>query len=402
MTTTRPSRTTGALPSRPPRRTSAVLAAVATVTVLLAACTSDPPAASPTPASGTSPTAAQEAKACAPKQVPPAVTATQVAKAKVAGTTIKLVTHDSFALSDGILAAFTKQTGIKVKLLSSGDAGSLVSQSVLTAGKPVADVLYGIDTTFLCRGTKAGLFTPYASKALAHVAQEYQQAPDHLATPIDVGDVCLNYSKKAFPKAADAPKTLADLTKKRFANDFVTENPETSSPGFAFLLATISKYGENGWEQYWKDLRANGVQVDPGWEEAYEGTFGSGSGKRSIVTSYATSPVADVVYSDPPHATPAIGVMTDACFRQVEFAGILRGTAHPEAAARLVDYLLSAKVQADIPLNMFVEPVNDQTTVPRVFAANRVEVAHPLTLSPAAIEAGRDRWTQRWTQIVLR
>ncbi len=387
-------------PSPLSRRSWSALVAVAAVGALLTGCTSDP---DPGVASGpTAELAGGEAAACRPGQVPKAISAAAVSKADTSGITLKLVTHDSFAVSDGIFDQFTKDTGIKVKLLSSGDAGTLVSQSILTAGKPVADVLFGIDTTFLCRGTRAGLFTPYAPAALKHVPNAYEQDGDHLVTPIDVGDVCLNYSKAAFPKPGAAPASLNDLTKKAYANDFVTENPETSSPGFAFLLATIAKYGEDGWQDYWKQLRSNGVKVVAGWEEAYEGSFGAGSGDRSIVTSYATSPVADVVYSDPARTVPAIGVVADACFRQVEFAGVLRGTEHPQAAAKLLDYLLSPRFQEDIPLNMFVEPVNDQAHVPAVFQANRTVVAHPLILSPAEIEAGRDGWTAKWTEIVLR
>lgn len=370
--------------------------AVAAVASLLVGCTDDPDGAA-APA-----TEAGAEASCAPEDLPPAIDAARVADAETDGITVKLVTHDSFAVSDGLFDQFTEETGITVELLSSGDAGTMVSQSILTAGRPVADVLFGIDTTFLCRGTRAGLFTPYAPAALADVDDQYEQDPDHLVTPIDVGDVCLNYSKQAFPTAGEAPGSLEDLVKPEFADDFVTENPESSSPGFAFLVATIAEYGEDGWEQYWSDLRDNGLQVDPGWEEAYNDSFGAGTGDRSIVTSYASSPVADVLYSDPPRTEPAIGVVGDACFRQVEFAGILRGTEHPEAAARLVDFMLSPAFQEDVPLNMFVEPVNDRAELPATFEANRTDIDDPLTLSPAAIEAGRDRWTARWTEIVLR
>ncbi len=338
---------------------------------------------------------------CAPATLPDPISAAAVDTTDTTDTTVKLVTHDSFAVSDGIFDPFTEDTGITVELLASGDAGSMVSQSILTAGKPVADVMFGIDTTFLCRGTKAGLFVPFRPAALDDVDVALQGAPDSLATPIDVGDVCLNYAKAHYDDDM-APAGLDDLTGPAFRDQFVTENPETSSPGLAFLLATIATYGEDGWENYWRDLRENGLKVDSGWEEAYNGSFGAGSGERSIVTSYATSPVADVLFADPPRSEPAIGVVADACFRQVEYAGILRGTEHPEAAAKLVAFLLSPTFQADIPLNMFVEPVNDQTEIPAAFEANRVPIENPLTLSPAEIEAGRDRWTERWTQIVLR
>ena len=109
-----------------------------------------------------------------------------------------------------------------------------------------------------------------------------------------------------------------------------------------------------------------------------------------------------MLYADPPRDEPAIGVIADACFRQVEFAGILRGTDHPEAAALLVDFMLSPRFQSDIPLNMFVSPANTTAEVPAEYAAHSTEISDPLTLDPAEIEAGRDRWTEAWTEIVLR
>lgn len=384
---------------RPVRRRRLGLVSLATVglaAALLAGCTDDPDTAHVAADDGT------ETATCAPESVPEPVDAEAAAAADLRGTTVTLATHDSFATSDGIFDSFTKATGIEVEVVSVGDAGTLVSQSILTAGKPVADVLYGIDTTFLCRGTRAGLFVPYASPTLADVDDRYEVAEADLATPVDVGDVCLNYSKSAYPDPADAPQGLDDLTDERFADQFVTENPESSSPGLAFLLATIAQYGEDGWEDYWTDLRANGVQVTSGWSEAYEEAFGHGDGERSVVTSYATSPVADVAYADPPRDEANIGVVADACFRQVEFAGILRGTKQPEAAALLIDHLLSPTFQEDIPLNMFVEPVNKEAEVPEVFEAHRTVIDEPLTLTPAEIEAGRDAWTARWTEIVLR
>jgi thiamine transport system substrate-binding protein len=339
--------------------------------------------------------------ACAPAELPAAVEADAVAAADTDGTTLRLVTHDSFAVSDGIFDQFEADTGISVELLTTGDAGTLVSEAVLTAGNPVGDVLFGIDNTFLCRGLAGDVFVPYESPALADVPDELELDPNHLVTPIDVGDVCVNYANAAYADDT-APADLDDLVDPAFADQFVTENPETSSPGFAFLLATIAKYGEDGWEDYWRSLRDNGVQVTNGWSEAYEEAFAGGSGGRTIVTSYAASPVVEVLYADPPVDVAPTSVIEDSCFRQVEFAGVLRGTGHPEAAAKLVDFLLSPSFQEDIPLNMFVEPANETAALPDVFLEHRTEIAAPLSLDPAAIEAGRSEWTERWTEIVLR
>jgi thiamine transport system substrate-binding protein len=317
-----------------------------------------------------------------------------------AGVTVRLVTHDSFLVSDGLFDRFTAATGIRVEVLSAGDAGEVVARAILTSGQPEGDVLYGIDNTFLQRGLDADLFDPYRSPALDDVPDDLELDPEHRVSPIDVGDVCVNYWTDALP--GPVPTSLDDLTEPANAASFVTENPETSSPGFAFLLATIARYGEGGWEDYWRQLVDGGVTITSGWEEAYSGEFVAGGGSKSIVTSYATSPVAEVVFSATPIDTPPTGVLTDSCFRQIEFAGVLRGTDHPDEARALIDFMLGPVFQADIPLNMFVVPARTGVELPAVFVDNAAVVADPLVLSPAEIEANRADWTQRWTEIVQR
>jgi len=318
----------------------------------------------------------------------------------LAGTTITLATHDSFLVSEGTLKAFTEETGIVVEQVAAGDAGQLVSSAVLTADNPTADVMFGIDNAFLCRGLEADLFMPYEAASLGDVHPDLTLDPHHRVTPIDFGDVCVNYWVDALPGAV--PTSLDDLSGPDFADQFVTMNPETSSPGFAFLLATIAKYGDDGWEDYWTGLVDNGVEVTSGWSDAYYGSFTAGGGERSVVTSYASSPPAEYLFADPPVDAPPTEVLFDSCFRQIEFAGILAGTEHPEAAAALVDFMLSDTFQSDIPENMFVYPANSTVALPDSFERFGATADDPLIIDPAVIEANRDDWTERWTDIVLR
>lgn len=312
--------------------------------------------------------------------------------------TITLVTHDSFAVSEGVLEAFTEETGITVEVISGGDAGEVVARAVLTSGQPEGDVLFGVDNTFLQRTLDADVFTAYVSTGLDTVDDALELDAEHRVTPIDYGDVCINYVIDS-----DAvPNTIDDLADASFASNLVTMNPETSSPGFAFLLATIAAYGEDGWQEYWQKLTDGGVTITSGWSDAYYGEFVQGGGDKTMVTSYATSPVAEVFYADPAIDSSPTGVLTDSCFRQVEFAGVLRGTEHQAAAEMLIDFMLGEIFQADIPLNMFVFPANGQVELPEVFTDNAVYVESPLTLSPSEIEANRSAWTEQWTEIVLR
>lgn len=318
----------------------------------------------------------------------------------IEGTTVTVMTHDAFAISDSVIEAFEAETGATVEFVTSGDTGQLVSQAVLTKDNPVADVLYGVDNTFLSRALDAEIFEPFAPTALADVPDEFELDPQQRVTPINYGDVCVNYWTDLVD--GPVPDSLDGLLNPALAGQFVTENPETSSPGLALLLATIAKYGEDGWEDYWAGLRDNDVRVTSGWTEAYFGEFIAGGGTVPIVTSYASSPVAEVVFADPrPDAAPT-GVITDGCFRQVEFAGVLSGADEPAAARAFIDFMLSPTFQEDIPLSMFVFPVNETATPPADFTDHAVQVDAPLTLDIDRIGEMRDTWTERWVEIVLR
>lgn len=322
-----------------------------------------------------------------------------------AAGTVVLMTHDAFAVSDGVLEGFTTRTGIEVKLLQSDDAGTMLNQAILTKDNPLADVIFGIDNTFLSRALDEGIFEPYESPALADVPADLQLDPEHRATPIDFGDVCINYDKAAFTDIP-VPATLDDLTTPTYTSMLAVEDPATSSPGLAFLLATIARYGEAGdytWKDYWSDLVRNDVLVTSGWTEAYYTYFTAASdGDRPLVVSYASSPPAEVIYSETPLTEAPTGVMTDGCFRQIEFAGIVAGTPHRDAAEQLIDFMLSKQFQEDIPLNMFVFPANQTASLPSEFVEYTTLPDHPLTIDPDMIDANRERWIREWTEIVRR
>lgn len=329
----------------------------------------------------------------------------------VATTKITLITHDSFAVSDGIFEEFRKQTGIEVEVMRSGDAVEMVNQAILTNGNPQGDVLFGIDGNLLTRAFDEGLFNPYRSPGLDRVDQEFQVDPDHRVTPIDFGDVCINADREWFAeKGLAVPKSLEDLADPAYKGLLVVQDPASSTPGLAFMFATISKFGDepgsgsSPWLDYWQRLRDNDVAVTSGWEQAYYERFsgGSGTGDRPLVVSYATSPVAEVedpTISPADAPTEAIGAT---CFRQIEFAGILNGTKNQAAAQKLIDFLLSPTFQNDIPGQMYVLPVTNDATVPEAFARFAVTVDNPLSLTPETIAMNRDEWLKQWSKTMGR
>lgn len=318
---------------------------------------------------------------------------------------VVLMTHESFAVSDSVLDAFEAETGITVEVLRSDDAGAALSQAILTKDDPLGDVLYGVDTTFLSRALDEGLFVPYEADGIDAIPGEFRLDPENRVTPIDYGDVCLNYDIDWFERRGiPPPKTLDDLRESTYKGLTVVQNPATSSPGLAFLLATVAEYGERFWAGYWQALRDNDVLVVDGWDQAYYEQFsaGGGGGEHPIVVSYASSPPADVIYAEPPKDEPSIGVATASCFRQVEFAGILDGSPHQDEARRLIDFMLSTEFQEDVPLQMFVFPVNPAASLPDVFLRWAVVPDRPLSLEASVIADHRAEWIDEWTDIMLR
>jgi thiamine transport system substrate-binding protein len=323
-----------------------------------------------------------------------------------APTRLVVLTHDSFEISASVIDSFEAAHGVTVDIVKGGDAGEMVNKAILTKDVPLADVLYGVDNTFLSRALDADIFDPYVPTTLSQVPPDLTAGTNGAVSPIDYGDVCLNVDKEAF-ETIPAPARLEDLADPRYRAMLVVENPATSSPGLAFLLATIGHFGTDGeytWQDYWADLRANEVLVENDWNAAYYNSFsgGAGEGDRPIVVSYATSPVAEIVFAEGPIEAPTTDAVTEGCFRQVEYAGILRGAKAPELARKFVDFMLAPEFQADIPLTMFVFPANPEAAVPEVFRANAAAVPSPIVMDPAEVAANRDAWVEEWTNVVLR
>lgn len=325
--------------------------------------------------------------------------------------TVVLVTHDSFAASEAVLEAFETETGLRLEVLRAGDAGKMVNQAILSKNNPLGDVLYGVDNTFLSRALDGEIFEPYQSSALEYVDEAFLPDDTYRVSPVDYGDVCLNYDVGYFEDHdLDLPTSLRDLTREQYESLLVVQNPATSSPGLAFLLATVGVFGTDGdytYLEFWEDLRLNDVLVVDGWSDAYYGEFsapGRDTGTRPLVVSYASSPPAEVYFSEDPEAGAITGAIVDAdtCFRQIEYVGALAGGSNPDGARLLVDFMLSEAFQEDLPLNMFVFPVREAVELPDVFAEYATIPEEPAAVDPADIEEHREEWIQAWTEVMLR
>ncbi|MGO1560866.1 MAG: thiamine ABC transporter substrate-binding protein [Actinomycetaceae bacterium] len=313
------------------------------------------------------------------------------------GGEVALETHDSFAVPDELIAQFEEETGYELVITTPGDAGSLVNDLLLTAGSPSVDVVYGIDNAYASRAISGGVLAPYVPEGLPESAADLRVDED-LLTPIDFGDVCLNVDTDWFREnQMEAPVTLEDLATSGYADLTVVTDPNVSSPGMNFLLATIAEYGDEGFEDYWQGLLDDGLRVVDSWSDAYYVDFTASGGDRPIVLSYSSSPAATLTEDGSASTTAAL---TETCVRQVEYAGVVEGAANPEGAQAVVDWLLSDEVQAALPDSMYVYPVSDSVELPEAWAQFAPAATNPLEVSAEDIDANREDWLSRWSAVV--
>ncbi|MFC4425965.1 thiamine ABC transporter substrate-binding protein [Deinococcus navajonensis] len=324
-----------------------------------------------------------------------------------AQSTLTVITHDSFSVDKKLIAQFEAANKTRVRFVKGGDAGELLSRLILTRRAPLADVVYGLDNSLLARARSAGILDAYKSPALARIPARYHLDPAGLLNTVDYGYVALNYDRAYFQKTGLAlPRTLDDLKKPEYARLTVVSSPATSSPGLAFLLATVDHYGENGAWAWWKAARAGGLKVTRGWSDAYYKEFSRNGGRYPIVLSYASSPAAEVFYADgydprklPAQAPTANLLLPGSTFLQLEGVGILKGTRQPALARKFVDFMLSAPVQADFPTRMWVYPAVTGVKLDPVYRfAEQPDVPAPA----APVTANPQRLVDAWITQVLR
>ena len=318
-----------------------------------------------------------------------------------------IMTHDSFDISEDLIAEFEAANDATVVLQPSGDAGEVLVRAILEKGKPSADLLYGIDNTYLSRALDEEIFDEYRPDLLDDVPAQYVLDPSGHVTSIDYGYVNLNYDVAYLAEQGlTPPTTLEELTGADWTGRLVVENPASSSPGLAFLIATVSYFGEDDdydYLDFWRDLRANDVLVKDGWSDAYYTDFSRNGGDRPLVVSYATSPAAEFLFSDPPVETPPTGniLIDKASFLQIEGIGILKGANSKELAKKFIDFALGTSFQEDFPERMFVYPVNPNANAPDSFRFADVP-SQPADIGASEIGEKREQWIRDWTEVVLR
>ena len=284
-----------------------------------------------------------------------------------------------------------------------GDAGEVVNRRSSPRATREGDVFFGVDNTLLARALDGDLFEPYESPGSRASTARYALDPEHRVTPIDYGDVCLNYDK-ALVRGAAASRRRERSTTSRAALPRPARGRE---PGHLVARARVPARDDRAVRrgrlagllaQAARERRARRRRLGGGVLRAFSGAAGS-KGDR---------PDRRLVRVEPAGRGLLRGAATDAgadrrrrvdsCFRQVEFAGVLRGARNEDGARKLVDFLLSKRFQDDMPLQMFVFPVVDATRrCRRCSSSSRSCPSARSSSRPTRSTQNRETWIDEWT-----
>jgi thiamine transport system substrate-binding protein len=295
-------------------------------------------------------------------------------------SSVTIVAHDSFVMSDELIGEY-ENYGSKVTIVRAGDVGEMTGKLVLTKDAPIGDVVYGIDNTF------------------ASVIRDNEVLqPNSELVAINFADICFNVDVQYFEKKnLVIPDHWKDLVQPQYKNLTVIENPNLSSTGLGFLVSTFAAFErENETISWWKSFKKNGVKVAASWEDAYYTDFSgsSGKGKYPIVLSYSSSPADEV---DENGNAKTVALRKD-CFRQIEYAGVLRNAKNPSAAESMIKFMLGRPFQESLPTVMYVYPMNENADLPGYWRLRAPEAISTIG-GDLDIAKNRSAWLTEYNRV---
>lgn len=311
---------------------------------------------------------------------------------------VVVMSYDSLEFPQEMIDRFHEQTGYDLQFQQVGDAGELTNKLVLTKDNPMGDVAFGVDNISLYRAVKAGALSEDAPPTPSNLKTfPVEGAPGAVA--FDYGDVCVNYDKAWFSNHdLQPPANLDDLKDPRYRDLLVTMNPTSSSPGLAFMAATIAQYGDN-WVDYWKQLSNNGVKITRGWTEAFNVDYSAGEGKGAypLMVSYSSSPAWSANDDLTDSSTAAI---LDTCFRQVEYMAQIQGAANPEGAQAFMKFMLEPEQQQILAQTNYMWPVNPDAEIPPALEKFGPLAPNPHQIDSQTIADNQAQWLRQWAEVV--
>ena len=193
-----------------------------------------------------------------------------------------------------------------------------MNQAILTKDNPLGDVFFGVDNTFLTRALDAGIFEPYTvAGARPRCPRRCSSTRRHRVTPIDYGDVCVNYDKAWFatPRRRRSRRRSTTSPSPRTRTCSWSRTRRRRRPGSRSCSRRSREFGDDGWQRLLgaaaRQRRAGRRRLGAGVRQRVLRRRRQAATARSS-SRYASSPPAEVVLRRPADRRRApIGALTD-------------------------------------------------------------------------------------------
>ena len=277
------------------------------------------------------------------------------------GNVLTVYAYDSFAGDWGpgasLIPRFEEETGIKVNLVSAGDAREMISRVKMEGDRTEADVIMGVSDDSAYEAYE--LLEPYESPMIGNIPENLIFDPQHRLIPFDYGAFAFVFDSES---GIRRPKSLSDLASEEYENKVILIDPRTSSVGLGLLLWSYSIFGDGDeFVSWWEAMKDNALTVADGWSSAY-GLFTEG--EAPIVLSYTTSPVYHVMNENTTRYEAL--VFPEGHEATIEGIGIVKGTDMREEAEKFVDFILS-EGQVEIAVANSMYPASSAAELPDAF-----------------------------------
>jgi thiamine transport system substrate-binding protein len=310
---------------------------------------------------------------------------------------LTIYSYDSFVESWGlgpkIIPEFEKKFKCKVKLVGCGDAGQLLNKIIKEKENPTADVVVGIDNTYLEKALSENILQTFEPENLSNIKKSLLFDKTSSLSPYDYGYFAFVYNSETIK---NPPVTFGEMQDPKWEKNFIFIDPRTSSVGNGLLLWSIAAFGENGYGHFWKSMKQNILTTPASWGDAYNMFL---AGEAPIVLSYSTSP-AYHIENDSTYKYKAF-IPQEGGFMQIEGCGIISKCKHPNLSKEFVNYMLSDQVQKFIPETQWMYPSNSNIKLPESF--DNLPLPTKIlnkNINLKIINENSEKWIKRWIKIM--
>jgi iron(III) transport system substrate-binding protein len=289
------------------------------------------------------------------------------------------------AVAEPIIAAFEKQTGIRVLARYDTEASKtvgLVQRIRAEAGSPTADVFWSGEVFHTIRLAREGLLTSYRSEATANWPAELAD-PNGLWYGFALRARVIGYNTNKV-SAQEAPKSLEDVLDAKWKGRLVMASPAFGTTG-GDIASWFAHYGPQRAKEILQRLRDNEVRV----------VSGNSTAVRMVATGQADICFTDTddVYAGQRNGWPVAMNLLDQNGEGVlaipNTAAMIKAGPHPEAAMGLMQFLLGEELERllaesdshNSPVHASIAQKYPQYAIPRSLNLDYGQVADSLSVA---------------------